>query len=1153
MAGEKVTWLKCMHIKLELETEVPEFKTVLIGRDKELDHMRKHVDSLEKGKGSCIMVSGEAGVGKTSLAEETGRYAELLHGYELLYGRCQDTKTPFLPWMEALKKIDMDDLIYTEPVKIEYASLIERTGISLASVQTLETDLDDDILNSMVDVVRNFINDSLGKLGMGSEKKENILLQHGEYSILLETGEYATGMAISKGKIGPAVIRDVKETISEINRKEAKVLKNWDGDLERIAHMDVYLEQLLKKHDGIKDTSKVKDERYLLFESVSEEIFARANRQPIILIIDDLQWSDASTRELFHYISRNTKKEPLFMIGIYRIEEVKEGLQDTLEKMSREGLKDSLELGRLLKKDVKKLITLRYGVTNDKFINAVFKKTEGNPFFIEEILRTLEAEEKIDKDDPKSFEKLDLSAIETISQTVSDVISRRIRGLDKQLYKVLEWMSVIGTNVEYEVLYGVLKDKFGPKVLTQKEIQEIIDKYPKSAAKRIAEAVSHNAEFDHSHMSQLIRNLMDINLIREEGTYKFDNVLIQETVYEKIPKGARPSMHSFVGEKLEEIFIENLDEVVEKLASQYVLASNSKKAYEYCLMAGDKAALMFAPTEALRHYENILAFGRKVDKKDRLVVLDRIIRMSEDTAWGRAIDLGEEVIALRKDVDDPLMLSRAYRITAMLRTEKNSETEIGLEYIENALELGKDSDEETLKNMKVKAEILQRDGKYDQAFMNYKKAMSKAYELVDEDLIAQIKVGMGALFYLKGDLDSSVDYFKDSINVLERKKQFDVLSKAYNNVGIAYISLEMYDEAIKAFERGVEIGQKVNHEYAVVYSFSNLADAYAKKFIKTSNKAQLNETLSYAEKASESANRIGNKRLIAVTEGLFGYAHGLAGNMDESKKHFDNSLKSLKKANEWVNYADVLHDRSVVYKINKMEDKQIADIEEALEIYKRFGQDKMVRELENELYETKMADDQQGSTGDIPSPEDQKEFDLSNEESIKSIFSSEYDKPIIDRVEKELEKIIQGLAFYRIKDDLFDDDDLITSDLWILTQDGKKYRGNEIENLLSDTGYVPKTKKEALETATQMLSLINESQYVMDIKNKTFNGTIPPDIVDASIEPVIKKKEGKFKVELCQFIPIDEADMTSGKLDLYRVFFKKNAISVKKLKTLIEK
>jgi predicted ATPase len=923
----------------------------LIGRDRELEYMRERIDQTAEGGGQCILIKGEAGIGKTSLAKECAKYAENEVGFNILYGRCQDSKTPFLAWMEALKTIGLEHLIYQEPVKVEYASIIDNNGLHLAHVKTMETDLDDDLLNSMVTVVKDFLEDSFDKLGMGSKKKKHTLMEQGDYSILLVGGRHVGGMTISKGKTSDAIVEDLKAIIMDVNDVEEDTLKDWNGDLEMVSHLSTYIERLVKEKGGVRDPSRIVDERYLLFDNVSEELRYSAKDIPIMLILDDLQWSDSSTRELFHYVSRNTKDSPLLMLGIFRTEEVGEGLKDMLEKMSREGLRDDLELGRLSREHIKEMIHRRYEFALDSFVNAIFRKTEGNPYFVEEILRTLESEGNIDPANPRSLEDLDLDAIESISRNVDDVISRRLRMLPPDLYSALEWMSVTGNNVEYKLLYEVFKGKIEPKPLTQDEIQKMIDDDPKNAAQKISDAMDRPKVFTDSLMSDMLRDLSEAKLIREEETYKFDNALIQNTVYSRIPKDAKVTMHGYVGKIMERLYHSQLEGVIEKLAHHFIEARDAFKAFQYSLRAGEKASRMYSPDEALKHYTKIMKFRDEIPTIGRINILDKIMELSESVAWAKAIDYGEELIGLQDQVDDPLIMSRAYRVTGYLRTEKNSEVDLGLEYLERALELGEGAPEQNLRNLRVHGDILRHGGKYDKAFLVYQQAKAEADELGDELETAQVKVGMGALFFFKGDIGSAIDYFRDAISIFEKNKRFDVLSKAYNNLGVAYIHTKDHDMAIRAFEKSVEAGKKTNHEFAIAYSLSNLSDAYAQRFLEEGNDEDVKKCLDNADETRRVAERIGHKKLIAVSNGLHGLGYGLRGDMEKSEAHFTKALRSLKATKEADNYANMLVDRARVYKYNNDENTCLDDLKKARKMFHKMGQSAKVDELTKEIRE----------------------------------------------------------------------------------------------------------------------------------------------------------------------------------------------------------
>ncbi|MEW5759502.1 MAG: AAA family ATPase, partial [Candidatus Thermoplasmatota archaeon] len=214
-----------------------------------------------------------------------------------------------------------------------------------------------------------------------------------------------------------------------------------------------------KKEKRRLDPSELVREKDKMFENVTTLLLSMAKDEPIILFIDDLHWADNATIHLLYYIIRNTQQSRILIICCYRPEEIVaiEGKQhpliDMLQRMSREITIKTIELGRLSYEETTEMVSsiLRRKELPAGFSKLLYDETDGNPYYIEEVLKTLVDEGIINLRDPNWHEKLDIAQIK-IPSTVKDVISRRIEKLSEDSVKVLGHASVIGQEFTFDVL-----------------------------------------------------------------------------------------------------------------------------------------------------------------------------------------------------------------------------------------------------------------------------------------------------------------------------------------------------------------------------------------------------------------------------------------------------------------------------------------------------------------------------------------------------------------------------------------------------------------------------------------------------------------------------------------------------------------------------
>jgi predicted ATPase len=174
----------------------------MVGRERELATLTSYLDDASLGKGRCVFISGEAGIGKTRLVEEVKKVAEA-KGFRVLSASCfYEALAPYLPFLEALKSGGLESLFAEESPRVEGAYLVNDAGLLIKAVLRDETDLDPDVFTSMLNSVSTFVWDTLSKLGSEKtqEKDELNTLGYQDYRILIRRGKLANLVVILKGK-----------------------------------------------------------------------------------------------------------------------------------------------------------------------------------------------------------------------------------------------------------------------------------------------------------------------------------------------------------------------------------------------------------------------------------------------------------------------------------------------------------------------------------------------------------------------------------------------------------------------------------------------------------------------------------------------------------------------------------------------------------------------------------------------------------------------------------------------------------------------------------------------------------------------------------------------------------------------------------------
>jgi class 3 adenylate cyclase/tetratricopeptide (TPR) repeat protein len=309
-------------------------------------------------------------------------------------------------------------------------------------------------------------------------------------------------------------------------------------------------------------------EQFLLFDAVASLLVSIADTHPLILVLDDLHWADAPTLLLLRHVARATESAPMLILGSYRQTEVDQAhpLQPALEELRRARALESLTLGGLGEQEVAELISSAAGRAAPAAVSrSIANRTQGNPFFVEELLRDVSAGE-------------DLTEI-GIPQSVKDLLLRRLRRLDEDCKTVLTIAAVSG------------------REFTLDELTPVVDLSADQVAETLERAIA-------AHIVDESAGAI--------GRYSFAHALIREAIYEQISLTRRARLHRKIGEAIEGVRGEAPDGYASALAYHFSAAGEVEKAYEYNSLAAAAAERVYAVEPALAHYTAALDAGAEL-------------------------------------------------------------------------------------------------------------------------------------------------------------------------------------------------------------------------------------------------------------------------------------------------------------------------------------------------------------------------------------------------------------------------------------------------------------------------------------------------------------------------------------------------------------
>ncbi|MGP8058475.1 MAG: ATP-binding protein [Acidimicrobiales bacterium] len=329
-------------------------------------------------------------------------------------------------------------------------------------------------------------------------------------------------------------------------------------------------------------TSDPDTERYLLYGAVAGLLEEASRVHPVLLVLDDLHWADRPSLQLLRHVVANTGSSRLLVLGTYRGSELSgvSALAETLAALHREVGVSRLDLKGLDDSDVVTFLEVAAGHVLDKtgveLAHAVYRETDGNPFFVTEVLRHLSESGAIVQDAAghwvpgQGFSQL------TLPDSVREVVGARVARLGDRAAKILSIAAIIGRDFDIDLLAEV----------TGSDEDALLDL------------------LDDAEASDLVCELPGT-----PGRYGFSHALIQHTLYEDMGATRRARMHRLVAEALEELLGDRPDERVGELARHFLLATrpvHTDKAITYAARAGEHALEALAPEDGVRYFSQAL-------------------------------------------------------------------------------------------------------------------------------------------------------------------------------------------------------------------------------------------------------------------------------------------------------------------------------------------------------------------------------------------------------------------------------------------------------------------------------------------------------------------------------------------------------------------
>lgn len=619
---------------------------------------------------------------------------------------------------------------------------------------------------------------------------------------------------------------------------------------------------------------------------------AFSDESPVLLVLDDAHWADSSSIAMFQYLARRTKGQPVMMLATYREIELREArpFNEMLLELNRQRIGTRIKLVRLDKEETLAMLEAIFNdeITSD-FLDGIYRETDGNPFFIEEVCRALVESGKLYFEDGEwhspSMEELE------IPQGIQIAVESRLTKLPEDAQETLRMAAVLGREFDYEVLIE-------------------------------ASDLDEDAIIDAIELADRAQMVQEG---REDTLYEFVHALLPQSIRENTHRLRLRKLHKRAASAYEAVQPENY----ESLAFHHSEGGNDAQALHYYTLAGERALENYANQDAENHF--IAALNLTDDDADQARLLARLGRAQARLSRPlEAVETWQESIDMHLKFGDKDEAAELYALSGRAIWESGN-TQGGLEICRQGLVAleGAEDGPGLARLFSETARACYFNGVRDEI----EKYADRALELAEQfDLPAVRADSLITLATSKGfGSPEAIPMLEDAVRIAESSDLVREASRGLNNLGVFQGNEGNYSAAIENYRSAAELARTTGQVGQQVFYLNNVI--WSQLLVGKIHEAE--EGYSALEPLMD---QIPDPELGArMVSGSRGFHLFQKGEFDEATHLIDQNIREEKEANDLFSLQNSLNGKSFLLQIAGELQEAEELMMEAAELAKKLG------------------------------------------------------------------------------------------------------------------------------------------------------------------------------------------------------------------------
>jgi predicted ATPase/class 3 adenylate cyclase len=621
--------------------------------------------------------------------------------------------------------------------------------------------------------------------------------------------------------IRQAIIARAEDSPAEVRNKLSRTCVRCavpDGDVPFLeAMLAVESEgslEVLADYQGEAFVQKIVEATRALVEALAQE-------NPHVIVFDDLHWADEASLHLLLKTAALTDSQPLLFICLSRPDKTAAGwhtintIQATMAARYHPVLLDPLQ-----EDQTDLLLSNLLGVKAfpKNLRDMIVERADGNPFFIEELIRSLiETKQIVQEDNHWRVIREGLDVV--LPGTLRGVLGARIDRLPELSKHVLQYAAVIGHSFDLQVL---------------------------------RQLTGLNGSFDSE-----IQYLLEASLVepfREE--YAFRHVLIQEAAYDSLLIKKRVELHRRIGETMEKLHADRLEELAPLIAHHFYSAQDGRS-LKYDLLAGTKAARLYANAEAVTHFSRALevAIQAKAASEQITNIFIQLGSASELSGnFEAALTTYEEMQAFGQErgdrrVEMQALMAKAiiYSIFSQLHNPAMSEQML-ISSLEISRELGDRITQAKLNwNLMITYLFSKR---LDESLQHGEVALTLAREFDDREQLAFVLNDLCRLYTCRGEFEKAHASIREARELWKSLDHQVMLADSLGSEAEVFFNAGEYEKSLEYCKQALQISEETNNLWGQAYDQMLMTFALFEK-------GQLGHGIQLAEQSCQLADEAG--------------------------------------------------------------------------------------------------------------------------------------------------------------------------------------------------------------------------------------------------------------------------------------------------------